>query len=63
MIGAAAIRTYLEARKGEIIDQIAHVVNIDSPTFPSGGNERRLLSFRGELSQDGSRRRDDSGDA
>ncbi|MYA96916.1 MAG: M20 family metallopeptidase [Nitrospinae bacterium] len=37
MIGAAAIRKALEARKDEIIDQIAHVVNIDSPTFPSKG--------------------------
>ena len=37
MIGAAAIRKALEARKDEIIDQIAHVVNIDSPTFPNTG--------------------------
>ncbi len=37
MIGAAAIRESLETRKGEIIEQIAHVVNIDSPTFPSQG--------------------------
>ena len=37
MIGAATIRKALETRKDEIIDQIAHVVNIDSPTFPSKG--------------------------
>ena len=37
MIGAATIRKYLEARKDEIIEQIAHVVNIDSPTFPNSG--------------------------
>ena len=37
MIGAAAIRKALEARQEEIIDQIAHVVNIDSPTFPNTG--------------------------
>ena len=37
MIGAAAIRKALEAKKDEIIDQIAHVVNIDSPTFPNTG--------------------------
>ena len=37
MIGAATIRKSLEARKDEIIEQIAHVVNIDSPTFPNTG--------------------------
>ena len=37
MIGAAAIRKALEARQEEIIEQIAHVVNIDSPTFPNTG--------------------------
>ena len=37
MIGAAAIRKALEARQEEIIEQIAHVVSIDSPTFPSKG--------------------------
>lgn len=37
MIGAAVIRKALEARKEEIIEQIAHIVNIDSPTFPNTG--------------------------
>ncbi len=37
MIGAATIRKALETRKDEIIEQIAHVVNIDSPTFPNTG--------------------------
>ena len=37
MIGAAAIRKALDARKDEIIEQMAHVVNIDSPTFPNTG--------------------------
>ena len=37
MIGAATIRKSLEARKDEIIEQIAYVVNIDSPTFPNTG--------------------------
>lgn len=37
MIGAATIRKALEARQEEIIEQIAHVVSIDSPTFPSKG--------------------------
>ena len=37
MIGAAAIRKALETRQKEIIEQIAHVVNIDSPTFPNTG--------------------------
>ena len=37
MIGAAAIRKALDARKDEIIEQIAHVVSIDSPTFPNTG--------------------------
>ena len=37
MIGAAIIRKALEARKDEIIEQIAYVVNIDSPTFPNTG--------------------------
>ena len=37
MIGAATIRKELEARQEEIIEQIAHVVSIDSPTFPNTG--------------------------
>ena len=37
MIGAAAIRKALEVRQEEIIEQIAHAVSIDSPTFPSKG--------------------------
>ena len=37
MIGAATIRNALEARQEEIIEQIAHVVSIDSPTFPGKG--------------------------
>lgn len=45
MIGAAAIRESLEARKDEIIDQIARVVNIDSPTFPSRGTNAVSAHF------------------
>ena len=45
MIGAAVIRKYLEARKEEIIEQIAYVVNIDSPTFPSGGTNAVSAHF------------------
>ena len=45
MIGAAAIRKALEARQEEIIEQIAHVVSIDSPTFPNTGTNAVSAHF------------------
>ena len=48
MIGAAAIRKALEARQEEIIEQIAHVVKIDSPTFPSKGTNAVSSHFAGK---------------
>ncbi len=45
MIGAAVLRASLEAREGEIIEQIAEVVAIDSPTFPPAGTNRVCAHF------------------
>ncbi len=48
MVGAAVIRQALEARKDEIIEQIAYVVNIDSPTFPGKGTNAVSSHFAEE---------------
>ena len=45
MIGAAAVRKYLEARREAIIEEIARMVNIDSPTFPGEGTNAVSAHF------------------